>query len=209
MKPLIGSLRIALLAATLFIAGTSTAQAGVLADSAVSCTSYVLEQPFAQWEPVPFDYVLAPNGGFERRDSDWTLSGRARVVRGNETYYVHRKRDSHSLWLPRGSQATSRAMCVGIDYPTLRMFAENRGDGASTLEVEVLFEVNNQVQTLPIALLTTASTWAPTQPIPVGANILVPNLPDNRAAVEFRFTPLDSNGDWRIDDVYVDPYRRY
>lgn len=28
------------------------------------------------------------------------------------------------------------------------------------------------------------------------------------SAVEIRFTPLDSDGQWQVDDVYVDPFRR-
>ena len=41
------------------LVGAAPAQAGPLVDQAVSCDSYVFEQPFAQWEAVPFDYVLA------------------------------------------------------------------------------------------------------------------------------------------------------
>jgi hypothetical protein len=59
---------------------------------------------------------------------------------------------------------------------------------------------------LTIGLLTGSSRWDPTIPVPVVANLL-PLLPDNRTAVAFRFSPQDAAGDWRIDDVYVDPYR--
>jgi hypothetical protein len=199
-----------LLAAAAFLAGLTlgapAAQAGVLVTEAASCDTYVFEEPFVRWLD-PASYVLTPDGTFERGARGWTLSGGARVIKGNEPYYVHRRRESHLLWLPSGSSATTPAMCVGIEYPTLRTFALNRRFVQSALQVEVLFEdVLGDVQSLPIALLNASSTWEPTPPMPVVANLL-PLLPNNRTAVAFRFSPQDAAGDWRIDDVYVDPYR--
>jgi len=199
-----------LLIAVLTVAATAfaapPAHGGPLAESAVSCDSYVLEQPFLQFLD-PFEYVLAPKGTFERGASGWTLTGRARVVSGNETYYVHGSGERRSLSLRPGSSATSPAMCAGLEYPTLRMFAVNRRSALSTLQVEVLFEdALGEVQSLPIALLTASRSWEPTVPMPVVANLL-PLLPENRTAIAFRFSPQDAVGDWRIDDVYVDPYR--
>ena len=45
-----------------------------------------------------------------------------------------------SLKLPSGSSAKSAAMCVGIEHPTLRLFARNTGSPLSALKVEVHFE---------------------------------------------------------------------
>lgn len=201
------ALWIAVLAAGAMAFGAAPAHGGPLVDSAVSCDSYVFERPFLPWLD-PFEYVLAPKGTFERGASGWTLTGRARVVSGNETYYVHRSGERRSLSLRPGSSATSPAMCVGIEHFTLRTFAINRRSALSTLQVEVLFEdAFGNVQSLPILPPLTASrTWEPTVPMPVVANLL-PLLPGNRTAVAFRFSPQDAVGDWRIDDVYVDPYR--
>jgi hypothetical protein len=130
-------------------------------------------------------------------------------VTGNEKYYVNRRRDSHSLYLTPGSTATTPSMCVGLEYPTLRAFALNRRALGSTLGVQVLFEdLLGGVQALQIGVLNAMSRWQPTIPMPVVANLLS-LLPDGNTAVAFRFTPQDATGDWRIDDVYVDPYRRY
>jgi hypothetical protein len=197
----------------------SPAGAGTLVDTATDCNTYSFEQPFLRWSDT-FDYVLSPDGGFERRATGWTLTGSARVVLGNERYYVHGRGDSRLLWLRSGSSATSPSMCVGIEYPTLRLFAINRSSRLSLLKVEVLFESPGggaclasggtlepgDICSLPIGLLTASRTWQPTIPMPVVANLL-PLLPDNRSAVAFRFSPQDAVGDWRIDDVYVDPYR--
>jgi hypothetical protein len=43
--------------------------------------------------------------------------------------------------------------------------------------------------------------------MPIVANLL-PLLPGDHTPVAFRFTPVGLGGDWRIDDLYVDPYRR-
>jgi hypothetical protein len=183
------------------------AHGGVLVTSAVSCDSYRFERPFLRWAD-PASYVLAPDGGFERGGRAWTLTGRARVVSGNETYRVHGSGDSVSLSLPPGSSATTRAMCVGIEHPTLRLFVRNRGSIASTLRADVLFEdATGAIHSLTIGLLAGSNRWQPSIQMPVVANLL-PLLPGERTAVAFRFTPQGGAGDWRIDDVYVDPYQR-
>ena len=61
------------------------------------------------------------------------------------------------------------------------------------------------VCSLPVGLLTGTPGWQPTAPMPVVANLL-PLLPDGQTPVAFRFTPL-GDGEWSIDDTYVDPWR--
>jgi hypothetical protein len=184
------------------------ANAGVLVSSATSCDSQTLEQPFLPWADVAH-YVIAPNGTFESGASGWSLSGGASVVSGNESYYVHGAGESRSLVLPSGSSATSSSMCVGIEHPTLRIFALNSRAALSTLKVDVLFEdAAGNVQSLTIGNLTASASWQPSLVMPLVVNLL-PLLPDERTAVAFRFTPKGAAGSWRIDDVYVDPYRKY
>ncbi len=188
--------------AALFVA--PPAQAGPLVAAAPDCDSRILETPFVPWADVA-NYVLVPNGILES-GRNWTLTGGAAIVRGNETYYVHGLDETRSLALPRGSSATTAPVCVGLEYPTLRFFARNDGSALSTLDVEVRFEdAAGKVRSLLIATLLGRPGWQPTPPLPVVANLL-PLLPGERTAVEFRFRP-SGQGDWRIDDVYVDPWR--
>lgn len=183
------------------------ANAGVLVSSATSCDEQTYEQPFLPWADVA-NYVLAPNGTFESGADGWTLSGGASVVSGNESFYVHAPDESSSLSLPAGSSATSGAMCVGIEHPTLRIFARKAGSLTSTLKTEVLFEdASGNAHALTIGVLSASSSWQPSIVMPIVANLL-PLLPDERTAVAFRFT-VQGAGAWRVDDVYVDPYRRY
>jgi hypothetical protein len=182
---------------------SAPAQAGVLVSSATNCDEQVYEQPFLQWAD-PANYVLAPSGTFEEGSGSWDLDGGASVSVGDEPFDVHGAGEVMGLGLPPGSSAMTGPMCVGLEHPTLRLFARNSGSLLSTMKVEVLFEdASGGVHALPIGLLI-ARQWQPTIAMPILVNLL-PLLPGEKTAVAFRFTP--NGGNWRIDDVYVDPYR--
>jgi hypothetical protein len=186
------------------------ANAGALANTAVSCSTYTFQNPFTPW----FDYnayTLAPSGSLETSSwsTDWKLSGTAKRVAGNESYFVHAKSDAYSLSLPPGSSATTRAMCTTLDYPSFRFFMRNTGASTSTLKVEVLFEdLAGSVHSLQIANLAGKSTWQPSSSILFLMNVLSIANKNGTSPVAFRFTPQGSGGNWQIDDVYVDPYKR-
>lgn len=185
------------------------AQAGVLASSATDCDEQVLEQPFKRWLDIA-NYTLVPNGGLEDGSASWSLSG-ASVVPGNEPFFVRSVTDDSSLRVPAGRSATTGSICVGLDHPTMRLFARSEsgllGSLTSALSVEVLFEdAGGNVRALPIGAAALGSKWSPTLPLPVVANLL-PLLPGERTAVAFRFTAV-GGASWRIDDVYVDPRSR-
>ena len=184
-----------------------SASAGVLTSSATSCVDREFEQPFLPWADVA-NYVLAPDGGLEDGGAGWTLNG-ASVQSGNESFNVGGAADSQSLSLPAGSSATTGAMCVGIEHPTLRVFSKSSGATlGSHLRVEVLWEDagGNAHDTL-IGTVSGSSSWQPSQIMVVGVNLLT-LLPGDHTAVAFRFTPVGT-GSWSLDDVYVDPYARY
>ena len=187
-----------------------SAQAGVLVKTTTDCDESVIEQPFTQWSDKN-NYVLAPGGTFEDGAAGWALSG-ASVVAGNEPWNVHGDGDSKSLKIPAGRSATSQAMCVGLEHPTLRFFAKNTsssllGGLLSTLTVEVQFETSvGAVVSLPIGVILPSGKWQPTPSFLVIANLL-PLLPGQHTPVRFRFTAIGGSS-WQIDDVYVDPRTR-
>jgi hypothetical protein len=194
---------------TLLVGGllAPAAHAGDFTSSATSCSGQVLERPFLPWLDVA-KYTLVPNGTLEST-AGWTLAGGARLVSGNEAFFVHGAREKYSLSLPDGSSAATRPMCVGLERPTLRFFARNTGSVLSTLKVEVLFEdLTGKVQSATIGLLGGTSAWQPTLPALLLANVTGSLLStDGTTAVAVRFTPLGRGGGWQIDDVYVDPFR--
>ena len=203
------SLRYVGLAVLASLALAAPAHAGSFGDSATSCEGRTAEQPFKRWLD-PFRYVLAPNGGLERGAAEWKLTGGAKVVDGNETFYVGGKGDSKSLYLPTGSSATTRPMCVQLLHPTIRYFAKNRATPIlSSLLVEALIEnpLTGGVVTLPAGVHTGGTSWHPSLPGLVVADFLSILGEDAKLAVAFRFKPIGLGAKWQIDDVYVDPFR--
>ena len=187
----------------LVLAAPASASAGVLPGT---CPDEPLAQPFLPWAD-PMQYVPAPDGGFEDDADGWKLRGGAEVSRGNESFYVRDERDRRSLDLPAGASALSPPMCVGIERPTVRFFARRTsGWLLPTLRVEVLYNgIDGELRTLALLPVTAGTSWQPTLPLPILAN-LMPNLSGDQATVAFRFTAV--GGGFKVDDVYVDPYAK-
>jgi hypothetical protein len=172
------------------------------ASGAVSCSGVPFAQPFLPWLD-PASYFLAPDGGFERGGAGWTLTGGAKIARGNETFSVNAAADARSLVLPAGSSATSPFMCVGTLSPTLRIFGFS-STANSALGVQVLAKnALGLLTVLGVGIVYPGQTsWAPTN-----ASLFLQSLGaalTNTTSIAFRFTPL--NGSWTIDDAYVDPF---
>jgi hypothetical protein len=187
-----------------------SADAGLLVSTTPSCDAGAAPtQVFSQWLD-PFGYAPLPGGDFESAAAGWTLNGGAKVVAGNESYAVGGSSDASSLSIPAGGSATSPAVCVDLAHPTIRFFAKRNSGGLlglSQMSVEVLFQNNLGIlNSLPIGVVTPSSSWQPTLPMTILANLLPLSL-DAGTPVQFRFTPL-LGGDWSMDDVYVDPYQR-
>ena len=179
-------------------AGSSSASSSSLVPG---CSGQAYVQPFLPWLD-PASYVLMPAGAVERADG-WTLSGGAKIVSGNETWRVNSPIDSRSLLLPSGSSATTPSLCITLFHPTLRLFAMNAGPVTTTLKVEAITDVLGSKLVTPIALLAAGSSWNPTIPAAFLDNLAAAT----GGSVAFRFTPVGSRSGWRIDDVYVDPFK--
>ena len=192
----------ALIALATLAIGASAANAGVLVASAVSKT-------VLPWLDLA-DYSALAGGNFESGAAGWSTNGPASVVNGNESFSVGGSGDTKSLALNNNSSATSPAVCVGLEHPTLRFFAKRRSTGLlaslSTLQVQALVElVDGTVIPLPIGVVANPGMWQPTLPMTILGNLL-PLLPGEHTPVAFRFTAV--GGDWSVDDVWVDPYGR-
>lgn len=179
----------------------------VFAGSAQACSYSGAKTVFSPWGDQ-HNYVLAPDGGFEAGGSGWQLNHGAAAVEGNESYYLNDAGDSRSLSLPGGSSAVSPPVCMAIDTPSFRLVARNGGDPSSQLRVEAVYKLLGLVRTRTAGTLSAGSAWAPTQSVSTVLTLstLVGTLIPS--AIEIRLTPLDSKGQWQIDDVYIDPFRR-
>jgi hypothetical protein len=172
---------------------------------AAGCADQPLDRTFRPWLD-PAWYTPAPNGGLESGASGWTLEHGAAVVDGNEPFHVGGSGDASSLALPPGASATTAPVCIGVEHPTVRFFARNTGDASSLLTVSVVFDdALGQRRSLPVGVVAAGSEWAPTPVVPVVVNVLSV-LGDQQVA--FHFAAADGGGEWTIDDVYIDPYKK-
>ncbi len=189
--------RVGLVAALALLAFAPQARAGLLP----SCAG-TYEKPFARWGDNA-SYTLVRDGGFEAGAAGWSLAGGAKVVPGNETFYVHGAGESRSLLLPRGSTATSPPVCMVLGQPKMRLFAAAPG-GSGSMRVDVLSR--NLLGILSVidgGVVSAGSSWQPTRELPLlGSNL---GSPLWATWVQLRFRPL-GDASVAIDDVYVDPW---
>jgi hypothetical protein len=201
-------LGLAALASVAAFAASAAAPSAHAASLGIACPdpTYV---PFLPWSDGN-NYAAVPAGNFENGAAGWTLTGGARVVTGNESYMVGGAGQSHSLSLPAGSSATSPPMCIGLLSSQMRLFMQNTGATSSSLRVQVIYNggvgalLGGLASTLRISdqgTFTVGKAWTTPKPLPMVGGI----LPLLTQSVQFRFTPLSTGGNWRIDDVYLDP----
>jgi hypothetical protein len=206
-KKLLSLPRLATFAGVVLLAAVAATTAS--AGSGGGCPTYQTVQPFKPWADTG-NYFLGPSGSFETSLTGWTVKGAAKLVSGNETYYVHAKTDKSSLSLPSGSSITSPSICVTLDTPDLRLFVLNTGSATALLNVVMTYTDNSgKPHTATVAQLTGGSTWSPSIPVLFLANINSILSSNNCTWVTFTFAPVGSNGKWQIDDFYVDPVKHH
>ena len=193
------------------IAGIATVAVLALAafaGSAQACSYTGAKQAFKAWGDSHY-YVLAPDGGFEGGAAGWSLKNGASVVAGNETNYINSPADSKALSLPAGSSVASPPVCMSLDTPMFRMMARNTGDPSSRLRVEAVYSLLGLVRTNVVSTVSGTSSWAPTQQMStvLGLSTIVGTLIPS--AIQIRITPLDTKGQWQVDDLHIDPFARH
>ncbi len=186
------------MAATSEAAGAPVEVAQTAATTA-SCQDPVIVNPFTAFGDFR-DYVLAPFGDFERADlPGWTLEGGATVVRNSA--------GNGTLRMPPGSKATSPAMCIDLNYPTIRYFVRDADREWARLKTQVMY-VDHETAYSPytVGKLNASGNWRLTEDI---------EIEPERGGVEagwrriaFRLVADPYEGDLRIDDLYVDPRMR-
>jgi hypothetical protein len=190
------------------VAAAAVAVLACSASAAQACNYTGAAQVFSPWGDQ-HSYVLAPDGGFEAGGQGWLLAGGATTVSGNESFYLGGAGDSRSLSLPAGSGALSPPICMSIDTPIIRLLARNTGDSSSGLRVEATYVLLGLVHTKAISTVYAGPGWAPSQQLSTVLSLstvvgtLVPS------SIQVRITPVGSDGNWQVDDLYVDPFARH
>jgi hypothetical protein len=146
------------------------------------------------------NYALMPGGSFEDGTPGWSLSGGAKTIAGNESFYLNTKYDKKSLYMPSGSTATSPTMCFAAGDWHLRFV--NKGSG----QVRVTVHVNSLLGLLTVldgGTVKPGATWAPSPKV----GLLLTNVTGllTTKAISIRLTA--SSGTAQVDDAYLDPWK--
>jgi hypothetical protein len=189
------------------LAFSTTATAGLIGTGSASYCDPYATKAFAPWGDSAY-YASLFNGDFENGSTGWTLAGGAKVVSGNEPFYISGDRsDTHSLLLPTGSSAYSGTVCFALGDWHLRLLARNVGSRTGALRVQVVVPslLGGLLTVLDGGTVSGTSTWAPSPRLAL-ALCNVTSLLGTRA-VAFRFTPVGTGAAYQIDDVYLDPWK--
>jgi hypothetical protein len=175
--------------------GAKPAQAGL----GIACPG-ATGQPFKPWSDYA-QYALIPDGGFESGAAGWTLSGGAKVVSGNEPFYIRSKADKRSLLLPAGAQAMSPPMCISLLSSKMRFVVG--GPARSTLKVQVIYRgaLSSILGVFDGGTVSSTGTWTPSPEVSMLGGV----LPLLTKSVQFRLVGM--SGSTQVDDVYLDPWK--
>jgi hypothetical protein len=201
------SLSLVSASAAIAVLGITSATAGAVTTGGSTCLPATTQAFAAAGDYHP--YFLLSGGAFEAGTPAWNLTGGAARVAGNNTAGGDALTNTTSLSLPTGSAATSPTACVNQESPSVRFYVRNTGAAGSRLGVTVLYTLPNGMPgSLLVARVSGTGTWQPGPSILFVMNHLAMASPTGMTYVSFQFTPLDANGRWRVDDVYVDPFKR-
>jgi hypothetical protein len=98
---------------------------------------------------------------------------------------------------------------MSIDTPLIRLLARNPGNPSSRLRVEAVYSLLGLVRTNVVNTVSAGASWEPGKPMStvLGLSTIVGTILPS--AIQVRLTPLDSAGQWQVDDLYVDPFARH
>jgi hypothetical protein len=193
--------------AALAMTVTPSAKAGlILTPPPSGCDT--ASKVFAPWGDNA-NYALVPGGSFESGTPVWAMSGGAKVVAGNETFYVRSRTDSRSLYLPSGSSALSPTVCFGLGDWHSRFFVRNVGSAGGSLKVDIVVRnlLGGLLSILDGGTVSTSGTWAPSSRVRLTITNLCSLL--GVRSIAFRFRASGSGAAFQVDDVYLDPWKSW
>jgi hypothetical protein len=168
-----------------------------------SCAAPALSQPFLTWGDSNW-YAIAPGEAPDNfAGAGWTLGGGAKIV----TTSLQDGRTGRVLDLPRGSQATSPAICLTSDYPTARMMIRNvSGSSGGSVGFSVSYAgsstANNPLHTGTFKITGNNNGWNLSDP----ANL----DPSTTPGWQLMQITLTANGakEFQVYNLYNDPMMR-
>ncbi len=186
------------LTATPGLAATYAAPAPPTAAGCTTPAMAPLLSGFGDWR----SYFLAPGGSFEANTHAWSLTGGATTATGSGPLRLGAA--ARSLRLPAGATATSPVFCVDLNYPTFRFFSSK---GYAPLTVDVIYPALGTRKPKATTVKGGATVWSLTKDVSLRPTLVTSN-PGWRL-VQLRFNAgTGATGDWRVDDVLIDPRMR-
>ena len=146
-------------------------------------------------------YAQVPDGGFEAGGAGWKLSGGAKVVAGNNPFYLRNAGDRRSLLLPAGSSAMSPPMCISLASTKMRFVVG--GPTGSTVKVRVHYRglLSSVLGVLDGGTVTSGGEWTPSPEVAMLGGL----LPLLTQSVQFQL--VSTSGSPQVDDVFLDPWK--
>ena len=153
---------------------------------------------FGDWR----SYFLAPGGSFEAGTHGWNLTGGATASAGSGPLRLGTA--ARSLRLPAGATATSPVFCVDLNYPTFRFFSTK---GNAPLSVDVIYPALGTKKPKATTIKGGAAAWSLTNDISLRPSLVTKNTGWRMVQLQFN-AGTGATGDWRVDDVLIDPRMR-
>jgi hypothetical protein len=163
------------------------------AASAAVCPDQPSTQALSQFGDYN-DYFIAPGGDFEGPAGNWGRS--MDKVDANKPWALAGPK---AMLLKQDKKVTSPDFCVSERHPHFRFMATSP-DPLGLLQVEA---VEGDVVT-GLATISATGSWRLTDIVPLASALGY--FGDEGHNVKLRFTSV--RGDWTVDGVYIDPYRR-
>jgi hypothetical protein len=177
-----------------FAAYASTARA--------ACSYPDATQVFAPWKDKGW-YQLAPEGGLEGGATGWTFEGGAALVADPEARNHDGAQEETALSLPYGASATSPPVCVDETTPNFRVMLRNFGEEGAKLQVTVRYEAASAQAKEHDTDVRAEEEWGPSR------SVKLKTQQDEERVARITFTAADPDGEYLVDDLYVDPFARY
>ena len=168
------------------------------------------------------NYSPVPGGNFNLSTPGWTFNRAkpdgADSLKMNNAPHLLSDKDAKSLKIDKQGSAASPSVCVSIRHPSFRFFVFKKGGGAGDLNVSLRYTTSDGQQGLvSVGSLDGDSfkSWDLGPSLPLWKALPLQDDETAQVRLVFDYGSLP-NGDpepgvknlWRIDEVYIDPYRR-
>jgi hypothetical protein len=168
------------------------------AAQAAECPVAPTKQAFSAFGDLD-SYFLAPGGDFESLDH-WTTRGRPRLKTGLNALGL--TLGDRSVELSRGESITSAPFCVDRTMPHLRFTGRSIDGDQLDVTVSVTYNGSTDSSGGSVSSSDHRHAFKPSRKVELKTN----GIPAGESAMAtVRF---ETGGEWLLDDVHVDPYRR-